>query len=240
MLMEGLDEVVVQLERPIYQPVHIRVELAIHVVLHIDKGDQSSRVQHGRLRTGGEEIGRNAESLIVLNDAHKHYALIAADGGLSGRLHMQLGIRLINLIGDAVQAGPQVESEVLRWARSNGIHISKPQSFDNAELGMPGLLQNGAHRQIELLNEVLEPTVSRGLQKDTGFRDEDAPVFVSRSVFPTFLFGNLNRAGGRPEGYLLHLASPLDGEASLTEFFLYFRYVPRHLADGAKPDLAKH
>ena len=93
---------------------------------------QISRLLPDRLRAGGNQVGRNEDALIILDDSHDHHALAIADGSLAGSLHVELGTTLEYLVGHAVETGSKVRSEVRRRPWPDHIHVTEADPLDHA------------------------------------------------------------------------------------------------------------
>ena len=113
--------------------------------------------------------------------------------------------------------------------------------MDHTQLVVFGLGEDGVDGHPQLVNEVLEPGVGRGLQGDRVPCQEDAPGFVLVPVVPALLFRQLDRGGGAGgEGDLVDFSGSFDGEAGYPECLLDCGDVLVHLGDGTEPDLAEN
>ena len=92
----------------------------------------------------------------------------------------------------------------------------------------------------QLLGEVFEPSVVRGLQDYRVLHQEDAPRLILVPVLPPLLLHYLDRcAATRSEGDLMDLPSSFDRETLPPEHLLDCRDVPLHLRHRTKPDLTQ-
>ena len=151
-----------------------------------------------------------------------------------------MGARPKHIVGDTVKAGPEIEAEILAVARSDHVDVPQAHALDDAEPVMLGLREDCANGVQELVGEVLEPPIGRGLQDDAVLHHEDAPGFVPGPVLPALLLDDLyGYPTSRSEDELLNLAGALDGKPVAAEFLLNGRNVVAHLADGTESDLSQ-
>ena len=99
--------------------------------------------------------------------------------------------------------------------------------------------QHGRESMPQALGEVLEAAVVGRLEHDAVFQDQHAPPFVSRSILPAVLLGDLDGRTLHAQGHLADLAGPLDGEVGAPELLLNLGDVVVHLPNGAEPDLGQ-
>ena len=180
-------------------------------------------------------------ALVVLDDADDHRSGVAADHRLAPALDVQeVSSGLEDLVRYAMEARPQVESEVLAGTWADHVDVPEADPVDHAEPVMLGLGQHRVDGRLQPLGESLEPGVCRGLQDDAVLGDQDAPRLFAVAVLPALLLDQLDGGGvAGGEGDLVDFAGLLDGEAGSPECVLDGGGVAGHLADGAEAEVAE-